>query len=130
MRSDSSSRRWAGSPLLVLFLFRFPVGLFPCAFRVFLGVGDDASVLRDLGGVVCNADFVVKQLAADVARKLHQFTGLLEQATLPVELLNALGKRSQQCFEVASATFVVRLFRLRHGGEAASLKDRCAVEKT
>ena len=68
----------------------------------------------------------MEQFAANVARELHQFTRLLEEPTFPVELLNPLGKRSEQCLEVASATFVIRLFRLRHGGEAASLKDRCA----
>jgi hypothetical protein len=71
----------------------------------------------------------MEQLAANVAGKLHQLTGLLEETTLSVELLDTLGKRPQQCLKVASATFVVRLFRLRHGGEAASLKDRCAWRK-
>lgn len=79
-----------------------------------LGFADDSPTVGDFRRVVRNADFVVKELAANVADQTHQLTGLVEELTLRVEIANALGQGSQQGLEIPSPSLIVRLFLL-HG---------------
>jgi hypothetical protein len=71
-------------------------------------------VFGDLWGVVRDADFVVKELAAHVTDESHEFAGVLEQSALAVELADAFGQRTQKRLEISCPPLVVRLFLLRH----------------
>src|SRR6476469_5282271 len=62
------------------------------------GFVHDAAAVRHFGGVVRRADLVVKQLALHVADEAGELGRVRQQATLGVELPDALGERAKQAF--------------------------------
>ena len=66
-------------------------------------------MIGDLRSVVSDTDFVVKQLAPDVADELHELAGLTEQGASAVEFLDPPRERSKQLLEVPRPAVVARL---------------------
>ena len=79
-----------------------------------MGVPYDPPAFGDLGSVVGDAHFVVKELAANIADQPEQLTSLIEKSPLRVQLADAIRQRAQKGFEVPCSAVVVGLFLIGH----------------
>ena len=80
----------------------------------FLGVGDYAPAVGDFGRVVRDSDFVVEQLALDVADQPHQLARLCEQFPALGKFPDPIGEGDEQRLELALPLLTPRFLRVSH----------------
>src|SRR5689334_7203998 len=95
-------------------VFRRPFGFVPLRLLELLGLTNNTPASGDLRRVVRNADFVVKELAPDVADALQELARLVQELTPSVELMDSHGQIPQKLLEFARPAVVVRLFLVGH----------------
>src|SRR5215475_13618930 len=111
--------------LRVFVLVRRPLAFVPFGLVFLDGFPHDPPIIGDLGRIVSDSDFVVKELAANVADQSHQFAGFVEESAVTVQVTDSFGQRAKHCLEVARPTLVVRLFLLHRDGRM--LRMCCAT---
>src|SRR5215510_1374814 len=119
--------------LRVFVLVRRPLAFVPFGLVFLEGFAHDPPIVGDLGRIVSDSDFVVKELAANVADQSHQFASFVEESAVTVKVTDSFGQRAKHCFEVARPTLVVRLFLLHRDGRMLSaecdLRDVLGCER-